>query len=165
VGERVEKVDDVGSSRMGRGCVGYLTKQLDFIPSRLRIPSGGLDDLQGGMTSLSIISALEVGGRVEMYEEGTYRESLTSQTVEKWPHLRVRVMRQICVLWKEGNSPKLPYDRISSIFETICDFYLEVSAIIVVCRGFLILWRHGGRRQEGKANEATQILNHVMMVV
>jgi hypothetical protein len=73
VGERVEKVDDVGSSRMRRGCVGYLTKQLDFIPSRFRIPSGGLDDLQGGMTSLSVISALEVGGSVEMYDEHVQR--------------------------------------------------------------------------------------------
>jgi len=52
VGERVEKVDNMRSSRMRRGCVGYLTKQLDFVPSRLRIPSGRLDNLQGGMTSL-----------------------------------------------------------------------------------------------------------------
>ena len=63
VGERVEKVDNMCSSGMRWGCVGYLTKQLDFVTSRLRISSGRLDDLQGRMTSLSIMSGLKVGGR------------------------------------------------------------------------------------------------------
>jgi hypothetical protein len=98
------------------------------------------------MTSLSVISALEVGGSVEMYDE----------------HLQ-RVFHE-----PDGGKmapSKLPYDSISTIFENIGDFYLEITAVIVVCRGFLVLWRHGGRRQEGKVNEATQILNHVIMVM
>ncbi len=49
---------------------------------------------------------------------------------------------------RKADLPKLPYDGISSIFESIGNFYREITAIIVVCGGFLILWRHGGRRQE-----------------
>jgi hypothetical protein len=78
--------------------------------------------------------------------------------VEKWPHLKAIVVRQICVLWKGGDSPKLPYDGISSIFERIGDFDLKISAIIVVCGGFLILWRHGGKRQEAKRQRANEAL-------
>lgn len=49
-----------------------------------------------------------------------------------------------------SDAPKLPYDSISTIFERIGDFYLEISAIVVVCRGFLVLRRHRGGRQEAK---------------
>lgn len=43
---------------------------------------------------------------------------------------------------------KLPYDSISSVFEDIGKFDLEISAVIVVCGGFFVLWRHGGERQD-----------------
>jgi hypothetical protein len=42
------------------------------------------------------------------------------------------------------NAPELPDDGISSVFERVGELHLEITAVVVVCGRFLVLWRHGG---------------------
>ena len=61
-------------------------------------------------------------------------ESLTSQTVEKWPQLieigEIGAGREE---EKKGNIPELPKDGISSVFEQVGGLDLQIAAIVVVC--------------------------------
>ena len=45
---------------------------------------------------------------------------------------------------RKDNSPELPDNGISSIFERVGELHLKVTTVVVVCGGFLVLWRHGG---------------------
>jgi hypothetical protein len=72
VGERVEKGDNMGPSRVRRGSVGYLAQQFDFIASRLRISPRRLDDLQCGVTTLPV-ARNKLADRVKEEERDLHR--------------------------------------------------------------------------------------------